>query len=564
MHRTHFCVACFALASVIALLLLFAPSPATAQDELPTTVKIGDGEAAKTVVATLTMLGTDKSAPGFKLLVLYKNEDGSNHNITCVTDGDGKLRIELFDMPKELRVFAYGDYVIPEGWSNIPISTMKFEGEEPWDLQVRPLKRVRVKGSVTVDGSDKTARRANVAFAALDVAQDGSYRLFDEPRGVHTDEDGNYEIELPTGYYQVWSYWADREDDDWPGYIKVERKVGVFEDKVIDLALDLGPTIKGRVIDGRTGEGVAGSINLYTNQYLRQLRNFTADGRMADEVDENGKDVFWPVGTFKIRAWMIDPEDFTVVIKPAGSDQVMRVLPNLKMEDVVGNELEWELYTEDMRVVDVKIVTHKKPLPVNELDINLLPLKIDVPEHLQQSYTASGYTNDEGTVRFMGLATGKYEVYGARGSMFMGTIEVTDEGMQEAVLEYEIPFATGTVKLPNGEICKNLELFKWLTNQVGQKFGPYSQDAFLKNPTLQKDGRFFVPLLQRGAKFKLRFAAMADGKPFEDADWMKIDDFPLVTDEIEIEVNDEKMWEFELELKPNPDYKPKEDQPQED
>ena len=134
----------------------------------------------------------------------------------------------------------------------------------------------------------------------MDVAQDGTYRLFDEPRGVHTDEEGNYEIELPTGYYQVWSYWADREDDDWPGYIKVERKVGVFEDKVIDLALDLGPTIKGRVIDGRTGEGVAGSINLYTNQYLRQLRNFTADGRMADEVDENGKDVFWPVGTFKI------------------------------------------------------------------------------------------------------------------------------------------------------------------------------------------------------------------------------------------------------------------------
>ena len=131
MHRTRLCVVCMALASLVALLLLLSPSVATADGDLPTTVKIGEAEAANVVVATLTMLGTDKPAPGFKLLVLYKNEDGSNHNITCVTDGDGKLRIELFEMPKELRVFAYGDYVIPEGWSNIPISTMKFDGEEP-------------------------------------------------------------------------------------------------------------------------------------------------------------------------------------------------------------------------------------------------------------------------------------------------------------------------------------------------------------------------------------------------------------------------------------------------
>lgn len=570
MHR-NLCVVCAALASVIALLLLFAPSPSTAQDEpaaeLPSTIKIGEGETAKTVIATLKMLGGDSAVPDFKLLVLYKNEDGSNHNLTGVTDDKGQLRIEMATMPKELRVFAYGDFVIPEGWSNIPVSTMKFEDAEPWTLQVRPLKRVRVTGKITVAESDKGAKRANVAFAPLDVSQDGSFKLFDEPRGVHTDDEGNYEIELPTGYYQVWSYWADREDDDWPGYIKVQEKLGVFADKVIDMALELGPTIKGRVIDGRTGEGVAGSINLYTNQYLRQLRNFTADGRMADEEGPNGEEIFWPVGTFKIQAWMINPDDFTVVIRPAGSDQVLRVLPNLKMSEVTAGEVTWELYTDDMRVVDVKIVTHKKPLPVNELDINLLPLKIDVPEHLQQSYTASGYTNDEGVARFMGLATGTYEVYGARGSMFMGTIDVTEELVQESVLEYEIPFATGQVKLPGGEVCKHMELFMWIKNSVGQEFGPYSRDAFLKNATLQKEGTIFVPLLQRGAVFRLRWAAMEDGKPFEDSDWMKIDDFPLVTDETVIEVDDEKMWELDLELKPNPNFKPKEeeeDQPEGD
>ncbi|MBZ0136615.1 MAG: hypothetical protein K8I27_09605 [Planctomycetes bacterium] len=561
MHRL--CIICAALASLIALLAMLAPSPATAQDELSSTVKFGEGESPKVVVATLNMLGNDKALPDFKLLVLYQKADGSNHNITCITDAKGKLRMELFDMPKRLRVFAYGDYVIPEGWSNVPIATMKFEKEEPWAVQVRPLKRVRVTGKISVAGLDKPAVRANVAFAPLDVAQDGTFKLFDEPRGTLADEDGNYEIELPTGYYQVWAYWADRSLDDWPGYIKVIEKTGVFEDQTLDMVLAKGPTIRGRVIDGRTGEGVAASINLYTNQYLRQLRNWTADGRMPDEEGPDGEEIYWPVGTFNIQAWMINPDDFTVVIRPAGSDQVLRVISNLKLGDVQDKEQEWELYTEDMRVVDVKIQTHKVPLPVNELDINLLPLKIDVPEHLAQSYTASGYTNDAGTVRFMGLATGTYEVYGARGSMFMGKIEVTDKQVQELVLEYAIPFATGTVKLPGGEVCTNMVLFKWIRNQVDQEFGPYSQDAFLGNPALKADGKVFVPLLQRGSKFRVRFAAMQDGKEFKDGDWMKIDNFPLVTEEVVIEVNDEKVWELDLKLVPNPDFKPM-DQPKED
>lgn len=569
MHRTHLCIVCAALASLIALLLMLAPSPATAQDpsteseqvELPTTVKIGEGEKAKVVLATLKMLGTERPVPDFKLLVLHQSEDGSNHNISCITDADGKLRIELFTMPKHLRVYAYGDYVIPEGWSNIPLTTLKFEREEHWALQVRPLKRIKVHGRVTLAGSENGLERASVAFAPLDVAQDGSFRLFDDPRTAHTEEDGSYELELATGYYQVWSYWVDRDRDDWPGYIKVQEKIGIFEASELNLQLDLAPTIRGRVIDGRTGEGVPASINLYTNQYLRQLRKFTADGRMADEYDKDGKEVFWPVGTFRMQAFMVNPDDFTVVIKPAGNDQVMRVIPNLKLSEVVGREVVWELYTDDMPAVDVKVVTHKKPLPVNGLDINLVPVAIDVPEHLAQSYTAAGFTNDNGVVRFMGLASGEYEVYGARGSALMGKIKLTGEPAQECVLEYEIPFVTGKVKLENGEICTNLVLFQWITNQVGQKFGPYSQDAFMANPILQKDGTFFVPLLQKGSEFRLRFAAMEGGKAFEDADWTRITDFPLATEELTFKVEGETVWERELTLKPNPDYKP---QPEDD
>ncbi|MCB9894438.1 MAG: hypothetical protein H6839_08310 [Planctomycetes bacterium] len=556
------CIVCTALTALFALLLMLAPSPGVAQAALSSTVKIGKGDSPKVVVATLKMLGSDKPLGDFKLLVLYKSGDDKNHNLTGLTDAQGQLRIEINEMPKELRVFAYGDFMIPEGWSNIPISTLKFEGEEPWALQVRPLKRVKIQGAIRIDGTERKAERANVAFAPLDVAQDGSFSLFDEPRSTLTDDDGNYEIELPTGYYQVWSYWADRSTDDWTGFIKVEEKAGIFEDKVINLTLTKGPMIEGRVIDGRTGEGVAASINLYTNQYLRQLRNFTSDGEFPDEEGPNGEEIIWPVGTFKFQAWMIDPNDFTVVIRPAGNEQVMRVIDGLKLSDVVGKKLEWDLYSKDMRTVDVKVVTHEKDVPVNNLDMNLLPRQLDVPQHLQQSYTASGYTGDDGVVRYMGLATGRYEVYGARGSVFLGEITVTKEALQQQTVKFEIPFAFGKVKLGE-DVCKHMEVFVWITNKAGQSFGPYPSDAFKDNPTLREKGTVFVPLLSRGSTFRLKFCAMEDGKEFGENDWVRYTDFPLATEDLVITVDDEKCWDVDLTLKKNADFIPK-DQPKDD
>ncbi|MCA8913952.1 MAG: hypothetical protein KDB90_00970 [Planctomycetes bacterium] len=560
--NTRLCIVCAALTALFALLLMLSPSPGVAQDALSSTVKIGTGEKPKVILATLKMLGSDKPLGDFKLLVLYKQADDSNHNLTGITDDKGQLRIEIFEAPKEVRVFAYGDFMIPEGWSNIPIANMKFEGIEEWALQVRPLKRVKISGTVKIEGNDRKAERANVAFAPLDVAQDGSFSLFDEPHSTLTDDDGNYEIELPTGYYQVWSYWADRSTDDWTGFIKVEEKAGIFEDKVINLTLAKGPMIEGQVIDGRTGEGVAASINLYTNQYLRQLRNFTSDGEFPDEEGPNGEEIFWPVGTFRFQAWMIDPNDFSVVIRPAGSEQVMRVLDGLKLSDVVGKKLKWDLYSKDMRTVDVKVVTHVKDVPVNNLDMNLLPRQIDVPQHLQQSYTASGYTDNDGIVRYMGLATGTYEVYGARGSVFLGQITVTKEQSQEQTVKFEIPFAFGTVKVGE-EVCKHMEVFVWITNKAGQSFGPYPSDAFKDNPTLQEKGTVFVPLLSRGSTFRLKFCAMEGGKEFSEDDWVRYTDFPLASEDLVITVDDEKCWDVDLTLKKNADLEPK-DQPKDD
>ena len=292
------------------------------------------------------------------------------------------------------------------------------------------------------------------------------------------------------------------------------------------------------------------------------MRNFTSDGEFPDEEGPNGEEIFWPVGTFKFQAWMIDPNDFSVVIRPAGSEQVMRVLDGLKLSDVVGKKLKWDLYSKDMRTVDVKVVTHVKDVPVNNLDMNLLPRQIDVPQHLQQSYTASGYTDNDGIVRYMGLATGTYEVYGARGSVFLGQITVTKEQVQEQTVKFEIPFAFGTVKVGE-EVCKHMEVFVWITNKAGQSFGPYPSDAFKDNPTLQEKGTVFVPLLSRGSTFRLKFCAREGGKEFSEDDWVRYTDFPLASDDLVITVDDEKCWDVDLTLKKNADFEPK-DQPKDD
>lgn len=577
MPRKHLCIICAALTALFAILLMLAPSPATAQDEPAeahaTSVSFGEGEAlVGSVRTTVKMIGSDKPLGDFKLLVMAKHEDGSSTTKTGFTSDKGSLLIELRAKPAELRVFAYGDYMIPEGWSNIPLTKLEL-GEKPadWVVEVRPLKRVKVTGTISVQGLDTKPERASIAFAPLDVGQDGSVRMFDEPRSTLSSEGGKYEIELPSGYYKVWCYWADRTTDDWTGYIKVNGQTGIFEDTVIDLELIKGPTLEGKVVDARTGEGIPASINLYTNQYLRQLRIFTSDGKYPNETKPDGEEIIWPVGTFKKQIFMVDPNDFTVVIRPAGSDQILRVIDDVKLEDIVGKQITWELYTEDMRVVDVKVTTQTHALPVNNLDINLLPIQIDVPDHLQQSYTASGITQDDGVVRFMGLATGTYEVYGSRGSTFLGKLEVTKESVQETNVVFEIPFAYGKIKLANGEVCKHLEVFVWLTNKAGQEFGPYPSSAFKDNPILQKDGTVFVPLLSNGSTFRFRFAAMQDGKEFGDADWVKISDFPLATEDTVILVDSEKAWELDLKLAPNPNYKPKEepedpegDQPEDD
>lgn len=558
MPRTFFCVFCAALAALFALMVLLFPSPAYAADDLKSAITFGEGDkAVGEINCRVLMLGSDAPQPNFKLLAMAKYADRTNPTRELVTDDKGAFSITLKTKPTELRVFAFGDFFVPDGWSNIPLARMKFEAPESWEIRVRPLRRVKVSGKVAIAPSGKAAPRANVMLAPLDVAQDGSSQIFDQPVGTLTDEEGNYSFEVPTGYYMLWAYWADRSQDDWVGHIRVVNKLEVFVDKQLELSLVEGPTIRGKVIDARTGKGMAANINLYTNQYLRQLRNPASDGEMADEYKPDGSEVFWPVGTFKFRTWLVDPENFTAVIRPASTEAVMKILPNLKASDLIGKENVWTLYDDEARALELRVTTHKHDLPINELDVQLLPKDVDVPAALKLSLNASGLTDNNGRVRFQGLPKGSYEAYGARGTMLLGTIKVTGAAQSEN-LKFEIPFVFGKIKLADGKDCKNVMAFVSLTNEEGRTFGPYPSDAFRNNPVLREKATVFVPLTQRGVTFKVRYAAFEDGREFKEDEWVNINDFALVTDETSYKVETEEAWEVNQTLKPNPDFKKKE------
>ena len=111
------------------------------------------------------------------------------------------------------------------------------------------------------------------------------------------------------------------------------------------------------------------------------------------------------------------------------------------------------------------------------------------------------------------LANGTYEAFGASGAMFLGEISVDDQAKQQITLEFKIPFAYGSVKLPDREPCKNMVAFIKLVKSDGREYGPYRNDAFRDNPKLKERGMVFVPLLDYGSTFKLRFAAMTGGRP---------------------------------------------------
>lgn len=548
------CLICGLFASAAAALLLLAPSPAFAQATATLGGKLEDGAKARTVNLTVKMLGSDKPAGNFKLLAFAKFEGKPHENATFFTDEKGTAAVTLNREAKELRFFAYGDFVVPDGWSNVPPAELS-KAEIAWTLFVRPLKNVRATGKVSVTGRESPPVRASVSFAPLDVGQDGSARMFDAPYTIHSREDGSYEFELPSGYYMVWCNWADRSGNDWVYYHKVVARVAAFDDVKLDLALVKAPQFSGKVIDARTGKGIGAQIDLYSNVYLRQLRNNASDGVLADEYDENDEPVVWPAGTFKFQAWAIDPSGFTAVIKPMGSEAVLKVIPNLKAADLDGKEVIWELYTDDMRKVNLRVTTHEQGIPVMGLDVRLMPKKIDVPEHLQQSYTAGGMVDENGFVHFLGLAAGTYDVYGASGSTHLGEVTVKAEAAQEVSLKWPIPFAYGTVKLADGSVCKNLHVFIWMVNPQGRQFGPYPVDAFKENAVLREKGMIFVPLLQHGFTFKLRFAAMDAGKAYTEKDWVRITDFPLVTDEVEFKIEGEKAHKVDLTLKANPDFK---------
>ncbi|MEE9311537.1 MAG: hypothetical protein V3V10_03910, partial [Planctomycetota bacterium] len=192
-------------------------------------VELGEGDGKKTVIYTLKALGSNELQKGFKLLAVGKTKEYTSLKATGFTDDNGEFRIKLKQHFIELRVFAFGEYVIADTWSNIPLSELSpnDDNELVWEAFVRPLQDVKVTGNVTF-ANDLQVKRTYIYFAPLDVRPDGQRHVLDSPYTGYIEEDGTYELVLPTGYYQIWCSFHDRSKDEITNYFTIVHQLDLF------------------------------------------------------------------------------------------------------------------------------------------------------------------------------------------------------------------------------------------------------------------------------------------------------------------------------------------------
>lgn len=543
---------------LLTLLMMFAVS-LSAQDaklDKPTEGQLGKGDGKTTAVVTLKTLGSNELLKGFKVMVVGKTKDRESHKVTGFTDDHGKYRVKLLQSYEELRVFAFGEYIIPDAWSNIPIGRTELTtgNELLWDAFVRPLKQVKVTGKVELNNGLK-AKRAYVYFAPLDVKPDGTRTVFESPYQAYVGDEGNYEQVLPSGYYQVWCTFSDRSTDVTKYFFALVHQFDLFSEQKLDLKLSLSPVVEGQVIDARTGKGIPARIDIYSNRYLKRLHEGTADGEFADEYGPDDKEIYWPVGTFKMSMHGLDPDNFMVVIKPVGMNNVIRTITGLSLNKLLGKKLVWELYSDESSKVEVTVLTRDGGLPVYDISVGFVPVAVDIPAHLKGEYGASGLANEDGLVKMMGLVPGTYDVFGQK-LFLLGQIEVkASNEPQKFTVTLDVAFLTGQVKFEDGTVCKNLMCEVKLAG--GNPFANYIK-PWRKNKKLQEAGTLFL-LLRPEVTFEIRFLAKKDGAKFEADDWKNHKDFELATDTVTIKIDDIKAYKVDLVLKANPEFRKREE-----
>ena len=135
--------------------------------------------------------------------------------------------------------------------------------------------------------------------------------------------------------------------------------------------------------------------------------------------------------------------------------------------------------------------TEDGDLPVYQISVGFVPVKVDIPVHLKGEYGANGSTDENGMVRMLGLIPGTYGVFGERVVMLGEIVVKPGSGVQKFELKLKIPLLTGQVKLPDGSLCKNL-LAEFSIVDSGMY--PNYVSPFRNNKSLQKKGTLFMPL----------------------------------------------------------------------
>lgn len=450
-----------------------------------THAQAGDQEDQAKPAASVTLsleikqlgLGTPADQIGMVLLVI--GEDRSRTRQRGTTDSEGKISFEVPESAT-FRILAEHPWIVPEVYRRIDADALRssLENDQPISVQVRSLHKVKLEG-VVLNTKGKPAAGADVSVAPLDLQPDGSFTVFEAPDYMRTDKEGRFSVMVATGYYSVWASDRDRSTPNWDPFFKLLHKVDVFDDAEVELQLEAAPTITGRMINGQTGEGEDGVVDLFSNAYLASRNNFCEEG---DEEQ--------PRGTFEAELDSIDPENIDVVLRGEDADTSVRIISGLSLKELRENP-ELVIRPKGSPHLRARLVTAEDGIPMDQHIVSVKPTgKVDAPSYLRGYLNLETATDAEGWVEFWGLPKGSYTFYLGGGEFVLSEAQLTG-GEQTLELEWKLHFATGKILYPDGSECTQAAGLIEVTDLNGQTYDPQFIPAF-PNKHLAKENKYFV------------------------------------------------------------------------
>ncbi|MCA8938872.1 MAG: hypothetical protein KDB07_03655 [Planctomycetes bacterium] len=443
---------------------------------------------------SLKELGKETPIPDATLWLLERRDEGhKRHKLRM--DAKGQVKVEV-DPKGDYRIFGSGKWFVPFSWSRITKTDIEAKAKT---VLARTNELITIRGKLSAKVGMPLSR-ARVVFVPLDRLEDGTFTSYHRPDVANTDSEGNYEIQIPAGYYDYYARWTLRGEESWDPWIAIRRGQGVFESATVDLELEEQPEISGEVIDDRSGERIYARIDLVTNDTLRQPRLSFETDYLDDDERAQG------VGLFRDHLTDIDPQDFTLVVRSARTSNAIHVYQNMSVEKVLKQKT-FKLFDRSLSQLSVEVVTKDKGFPLVPGNLMLAPVGVvEAPGDLRPDLELHGGVDDKGVAEFWGAPKGHYGLYhGAREPLLLQDVHLTG-GKQSVRCEIEMTYLYGKLSYPDGSAVKHADCTITAMDAEGNRFDYSRQVSCFRNTWMAAKGWYMIPLVT-GYGYEITFGA---------------------------------------------------------